>query len=309
MWTNSAAPRLLGKPLNSEQPPGRARRLRIVAEQPDPTDATAPSSIAPPTAPSAAFFDLDKTILAKSSSLAFAKPFYEGGLIERGDVVKSAYAQFVYLMSGATHDQMDRMRAYLSALSSGWEVERVQRIVAETIDAIVDPIVYEEAVSLIRAHQGLGRDVVVISSSGNEVVEPIGERLGVDLAIGTQMAVEDGRYTGEILFYAYGEGKAEAMAELAQERGYDLEQSYAYSDSLTDLPMMEIVGHPIATNPETELRRVAEERGWPIIEFRKPVAMQTPLETPGGRRAAAAAVGGAVALGLAWYAGRRSAQQ
>lgn len=263
-------------------------------------------AIEPPTARSAAFFDLDKTILAKSSSLVFAKPFYEGGLIDRKDVVKSAYAQFVYLVSGATHDQMDRMRAYLSALSSGWEVDKVKRIVQETIDAIVDPIVYEEAVELIEAHRSLGRDVIIISSSGNEVVEPIGERLGVDLAIGTQMQIEDGRYTGEVLFYAYGQGKAEAMTELAEERGYDLAQSYAYSDSFTDLPMLEVVGFPVATNPERELRRVAEARGWPIIEFRKPVAMQSPLERPEGRRAAAATVGGAVALGLAWYAGRKS---
>ena len=262
----------------------------------------------PTTARSAAFFDLDKTILAKSSSLAFAVPFYEGGLIGRGDVVRSAYAQFVYLMSGATHDQMDRMRAYLSALSSGWEVDKVKRIVSETIDSIVDPIVYEEAVELIREHQEAGREVIVISSSGNEVVEPIGERLGVDLAIGTQMAIAEGRYTGEILFYAYGKGKAEAMQRLAEERGYDLDESYAYTDSVTDLPMLEVVGHPVATNPESDLRKVAEQRGWPIIEFRKPVAMQSPLETPSGRRAAAAAVGGAVALGVAWYAGRRSAR-
>ncbi len=285
-------------------------------EQPELQEATVeqaadthdPAAIEPPTARSAAFFDLDKTILAKSSSLAFAKPFYEGGLIGRADVFRSAYAQFVYLVSGATHDQMDRMRAYLSALSSGWEVDKVKRIVNETIDAIVDPIVYEEAVDLIKAHQELGREVIVISSSGNEVVEPIGARLGVDLAIGTQMAVEDGRYTGEILFYAYGEGKAEAMQRLAEERGYDLAQSYAYTDSLTDLPMLEVVGHPVATNPEKELRRIAEERDWPIIEFRKPVAMQSALETPGGRKAAAATVGGAAALGLAWYAGRRSAR-
>jgi len=265
------------------------------------------SAIKPPTTASAAFFDLDKTVLAKSSSLAFAKPFYEGGLIERADVFRSAYAQFVYTVSGATHDQMDRMRAYLSALSSGWEVDKIKRIVDETIDSIVDPIIYEDAVTLIREHQRLGRDVIIISSSGNEVVEPIGERLGVDLAIGTQMAVEDGRYTGEILFYAYGQGKAEAMQGLSEEFGYDLGDSYAYTDSFTDLPMLEAVGHPVVTNPEKELRKVAEERDWPILEFEKPVAMQTMLERPEGRRAAAATIGGAVALGLAWYAGRRSA--
>jgi HAD superfamily hydrolase (TIGR01490 family) len=269
-------------------------------------DATRPG-IVPPHGPAAAFFDLDKTVLAKSSSLAFAKPFYQGGLIGRADVMRSAYAQFVYLMSGATHDQMEAMRGYLSAMVTDWDVAKVQRIVSETLDSIVEPIIYEEAVALIREHQRLGRDVIIISSSGNEVVEPIGERLGVDLAIGTQMVVQDGRYTGEILFYAYGQHKAEAMEQLAQERGYDLADSYAYTDSVTDLPMLEVVGHPVATNPEKELEALALERGWPVVRFAKPVAMQTALERPESRRAAALSIG-AVALGLAWYAGRRSAR-
>lgn len=255
----------------------------------------------------AAFFDLDKTILAKSSTLAFTKKFYEGGLIKRPDALKAAYAQFVYMLSGADHDQMEQMRVYLSELVQGWDVARVHEIVDETIDQIVDPIVYAEALALIDEHHAAGRDVVIISSSGTEVVEPIGARLGVDLAIGTQLAVEDGHYTGEILFYAYGEGKADAMRDLAVERGYDLAASYSYTDSHTDLPMLDIVGHPVATNPDSELTRIAEERDWPILRFTKPVAMRTPLETKEGRRAAAVAIGSAVALGLAWYAGRRSA--
>ncbi len=255
----------------------------------------------------AAFFDLDKTILAKSSTLAFTRKFYEGGLIRRPDAVKAAYAQFVYLLSGADHDQMEQMRLYLSDLVKGWDVARVKEIVAETIDDIVDPIVYAEALELIDEHHEAGRDVIIISSSGTEVVEPIGDRLGVDLALGTQMAVEDGHYTGEILFYAYGANKADAMQDLAAERGYSLADSYAYTDSHTDLPMLEIVGHPVATNPDSELRHIAKERDWPIVRFTKPVAMRTPLETKEGRRAAAVAIGGAVALGLAWYAGRRSA--
>ena len=255
----------------------------------------------------AAFFDLDKTILAKSSTLAFTRKFYEGGLIRRPDAVKAAYAQFVYLLSGADHDQMEQMRLYLSDVVKGWDVARVKEIVAETIDDIVDPIVYAEALELIDEHHEAGRDVIIISSSGTEVVEPIGDRLGVDLALGTQMAVEDGHYTGEILFYAYGANKADAMQDLAAERGYSLADSYAYTDSHTDLPMLEIVGHPVATNPDSELRHIAKERDWPIVRFTKPVAMRTPLETKEGRRAAAVAIGGAVALGLAWYAGRRSA--
>ncbi|MEI2717969.1 MAG: HAD-IB family hydrolase [Candidatus Nanopelagicales bacterium] len=258
-------------------------------------------------APAAAFFDLDKTVLAKSSTLAFTRKFYEGGLIHRADALKAAYAQFVFMLSGADHDQMEQMREYLSDLVKGWDVTRVKEIVAETLDEIVDPIIYAEALELFEEHHAAGRDVIIISSSGTEVVEPIGDRLGVDLAIGTQMAIEDDHYTGDILFYAYGTGKADAMRDLAAERGYDLSDCYAYTDSQTDLPMLEIVGHPVATNPDAELKRIAQERDWPILRFSKPVAMRTPLETKEGRRTAALAVGGAVALGLAWYAGRRSA--
>ncbi|TAK70041.1 MAG: HAD-IB family hydrolase [Actinomycetota bacterium] len=253
----------------------------------------------------AAFFDLDKTILARSSAFAFARPFYQGGLIGRSDLLRSAYAQFVYLVSGADHDQMEQMRAYMSALCSGWEVERVRQIVAETLDTVVDPLVYAEAVELIDEHRAAGRDTIVISSSGTELVEPIGARLGVDLAIGTQLAIDDGRYTGEILFYAYGEGKAEAMRALAAERGYDLAACYAYSDSQTDLPMLELVGHPVATNPDAELRRVAAERDWPIRDFARPVALRSTRAARARRRTAVGAAVGAAAVGVAWYAARR----
>lgn len=249
----------------------------------------------------AAFFDLDKTILAKSSSLAFAKPLYEGGLIGRSAVLKSAYAQLVYLAAGADHEQMERMRVYLSELSRGWDVEQVRSVVAETLDGIMDPIVYQEAVRLIAEHQAAGRDVIIISSSGTEIVEPIGARLGVDKAIGTQMAIEDGKYTGDILFYAYGPGKAEAMRALAAEEGYDLAESYAYSDSYTDLPMLEAVGHPFAVNPDEQLRRVARERVWPILEFVKPESMHRTISREQKAAAGAGAAAGAVALGLAWY--------
>lgn len=254
----------------------------------------------------AAFFDLDKTILAKSSSFAFARPFYREGLIGRSDVVRSAYAQFMFHTSGADHDQMETMREYMSSLVEGWEVERVQQVVAQTLDEIVDPMVYEEAVELIELHRLAGLDLVIISSSGTDVVEPIGARLGADLAIGTQVAIEDGRYTGEILFYAYGEGKAEAVRALAIERGYDLDQCFAYSDSQTDLPMLEAVGHPVAVNPDAALRQVALDRDWPILDFDKPVAMRRTIETKQAVAASASVALGAVALGLTWYARRRS---
>jgi HAD superfamily hydrolase (TIGR01490 family) len=253
----------------------------------------------------AAFFDLDKTILAKSSSFAFARPFYKGGLIGRSDVIRSAYAQFVFLASGADHDQMESMRTYMSKLVTGWEVDKVQAIVAETLDEIVDPMVFQEAIELMDQHRAAGHDIVIISSSGTDVVEPIGARLGADLAVGTQVAVQDGKYTGEIIFYAYGEGKAIAMREIAAERDYDLAHCFAYTDSHTDLPMLEAVGHPFAVNPDDELRRIATERGWPLLDFARPVMMRAQVDT---RQAVAAGAGvaiGAAALGLAWYARRR----
>lgn len=251
----------------------------------------------------AAFFDLDKTILAKSSSLAFAKPLYDGGLMQRSDVLKSAYAQMVFLTAGADHDQMEQMRIYLQKLCKGWQVEQVRAIVADTLDNIVTPIIHTEAVELIAEHQRAGRDVIVISSSGTEIVEPICAQLGVDRAVGTQLEVdENGCYTGEILFYAYGEGKAEAMRQLATEFGYDLTESFAYSDSHTDLPMLEIVGNPVAVNPDAELAAVARERGWKIAHFDKPESMKQARADR--QRKALKAGGAAVALGLAWYARR-----
>ena len=209
----------------------------------------------------AAFFDLDKTIIAKSSTLAFSRPFQAGGLISRRAVLRSAYAQFVYLVGGADHDQMEKMRAFMSQLCAGWDVATVKDIVADTLHNVVDPIVYDEAVSLIEEHHLAGRDVIIVSTSGSEVVAPIGEMLGADRVIATRMEVVDGKYTGGIDYYAYSEAKADAILELAAHDGYDLSRCYAYSDSVTDVPMLEVVGHPHAVNPDKELRRVATSNG------------------------------------------------
>ena len=254
----------------------------------------------------AAFFDLDKTVIAKSSTLAFGKPFYKGGLVNRRAVLKSSYAQFVYLLQGADETQMDRMRDYLKTLCAGWSVEQVNGIVAETLHELIDPLVYDEAVALFEEHRRARRDVVIVSSSGVEVVGPIGEMLGVDRVVATRMVVENGAYTGDIEFYAYGEGKATAIRDLATQQGYDLAASYAYSDSVTDLPMLEAVGHPTAVNPDKALRRVAVERDWPVREFRRPVRMRSRMPSPPGPAAAYAGVAVAAgALGVAWWAGRR----
>ncbi|HEU0104360.1 MAG TPA: HAD-IB family hydrolase [Mycobacteriales bacterium] len=255
----------------------------------------------------AAFFDLDKTVIAKSSTLAFGKPFYRGGLVNRRAVLKSSIAQFVYLLQGADADSMDRMRDYLKALCAGWPVEQVNAIVAETLHELIDPMVYAEAVQLFDEHHAAGADVVIVSSSGEEVVGPIGDMLGVDHVIATRMVVQDGRYTGEIDFYAYGEGKSAAIRELAQERGYDLAQCWAYSDSWTDRPMLELVGNPVAVNPDKALRRHAAEVGWRLREFRRPVRMRARRlpKVPAPPGSPAAYVGAVLAAaGLAWWATR-----
>lgn len=247
----------------------------------------------PASARTAAFFDLDKTVIAKSSTLAFSKPFFNQGLLNRRAVLKSSYAQFLFLMSGADHDQMDRMRSYVTSMCAGWDVEQIKSIVNETLHDIVDPLVFAEAAELIADHRLCGRDVVVVSASGEEIVGPIARALGATHAMATRMVVEDGKYTGEIAFYCYGEGKAAAIRELAALEGYSLEHCYAYSDSVTDLPMLEEVGHPCAVNPDRALRKEAGARGWPVLSFSRPVSLRERISAPSG-----AAVATTAALGI-----------
>jgi HAD superfamily hydrolase (TIGR01490 family) len=244
----------------------------------------------------AAFFDLDKTVIAKSSTLAFSKPFFDQGLLNRRAVLKSTYAQFLFLMSGADHDQMDRMRSYVTNMCTGWDVEQIKSIVGETLHEIVDPLVFAEAADLIADHKLCGRDVVVVSASGEEIVAPIARALGATHAMATRMVVEDGRYTGEIAFYCYGEGKVEAIRALAAREGYALEHCYAYSDSITDVPMLEAVGHPTAVNPDRALRKEAAARGWAVRTFTKPVSLRDRIPAPSGAAVATTAAVGMSAL-------------
>ncbi len=215
----------------------------------------------------AAFFDLDKTIIARSSTLAFGPSFYRHGLISRNQVFRSAFGQLVFRLSGADHQRMERIRGEVSALCRGWPADRVSEIVARHLDQIILPHVYAEAHRLIAGHRDSGQDVIIVSSSGQEMVGPIGAWLGASEIIATRMAVADGCYTGEMEFWAYGEAKARKVRELAARRGYWLPDCYAYSDSVTDLPLLEAVGHPHAVNPDRALRKIARERCWPVLSF------------------------------------------
>jgi HAD superfamily hydrolase (TIGR01490 family) len=255
----------------------------------------------------AAFFDLDKTVIAKASMVAYARPFYNEGLISRRHIVRALWGQLVFMHLGASEQKLARIRESVLRLTRGWEQDRVRRIVRETLESVVEPIIYAEAQELITAHQAAGRRVYLISASPSEIVEPLGEYLGVDKVVASQAHIdEEGRYTGSMAFYAYGPYKAEAIRELAEREGIDLAASYAYSDSYTDVPMLETVGHPVVVNPDRVLRKLADERGWEVRTFVQPVPLRTRrMPMPSARGGATAAAAGALvtagAVGALWW--------
>jgi len=217
--------------------------------------------------------------------------------------LRGAYAQLVYLLMGADEKRMDRAKEALVALSKGWEKTAVEELVRDVLINLIDPYVYQEALDLISLHKALGREVYVVSSSPEEVVIPLAEHFGASGVIATRAGILDGKYTGELEFYAYAKGKAEAIKEMATERGLDLAKSYAYSDSFTDLPMLQAVGNPVAVNPDRELRREAEKRGWQIRYFRRPVRLRSRLAQAVPRPPVPAAAIAAVAVAamlIAW---------
>ena len=262
----------------------------------------------------AAFFDMDKTIIAKSSPLALGPSFFREGLIGRGFLLKSLYAQLVFNLMGADENKMERMRDEAAKLTAGWEAQKVRDIVTEVLEEVITPLIYAEALDLIRDHRAAGRLICIVSSSPEEIVEPLARMLGVDRWIATKPTIVDGKYTGELDFYAYGPEKADAIRELADEVGIDLEGSFAYTDSVTDQPMLECVGHPVVVNPDKQLRALGEEKGWQVEAFKNPVALRdrlpqlrAPEMTMAGGLGAAAGLVAAAAL--AWWVTRRSGGQ
>src|SRR3954471_17123632 len=164
----------------------------------------------------AAFFDLDKTVIAKASIVAFGRPLYRHGLISRTLVLRALWGQLVYLHLGASEEKLARIRESVLALTRGWQRDHVAQIVVETLEQVIEPIIYSEAAELIDEHHRAGRLVCIISASPKEIVDPLARYLGADRAIATSARVDDeGRYSGDVEFYAYGPFKAVAMRELA----------------------------------------------------------------------------------------------
>ena len=252
----------------------------------------------------AAFFDLDKTVIDRASVAAFGPTFRKGGLVNRRTVARAVVSQLVFLYLGAGEHRLTRLREAILHLTRGWDRDHVRELVREALLQTVEPIIYAEALALIEEHRRAGHRVYLVSASPEEIVLPLAELLGADGAISSRGEVDDhGRFTGELAFYAYGPHKAEAMRDLAAANGIDLSRSTAYSDSATDLPMLEAVGNPVAVNPDRPLAKVARERGWEVRHFTKPTRLRnrvtrtTPVVTSG------LAIGGAAVL--VWRHSRR----
>jgi HAD superfamily hydrolase (TIGR01490 family) len=234
---------------------------------------------------------------------------YRAGLVTRGQLVRGAYAQLVYALIGADEKKMDRLKEGMLQLTKGWDRHEVEDLVRDVLIDVIDPYVYQEALDLMALHQDEGRRIYIVSSSPEEVVRPLAGHFGVAGVIATRARIEDGKYTGELEFYCYGEGKAQAIRSLAERLGIDLEGSYAYSDSITDLPMLEAVGHPVAVNPDRDLRKEAETREWDVRDFRRPVRMRSRIAATAARprnQVAAGVVAAVVAAAIVGYLVLRS---
>lgn len=251
----------------------------------------------------AAFFDLDRTLLRRSSALALAGAFREHGVIGRGQLAKAAAWQLLFAARGAGAETVRKAAEDGLMILKGFAVDDLRTLVAGAMEPVLKPLVYQEPLDLVHRHRERGEPVYIVSATLQEIVEELARELGFDGAIGSICEVEDGVYTGRSLRPAHGEGKAAAIRELAREEQLDLSASTAYSDSHTDLPFLEAVGNPVAVNPDRELRRLALERGWPVLEFGE-------LAYPGARRVSPALLGIPLVLGAGaavWAARRRAA--
>ena len=188
-------------------------------------------------------------------------------MITRTQVAKAAFWQLLFIVRGTSKERVRSASEEGLMLLRGFSPEQMRELVADALAPVLRPLVYDEPLRLLERHRERGEPSYIVSAALQEVVEAIAADLGFDGALGTVCEVDDGVYTGRGVRSLHGEHKALAVRELAEERGYDLARSTAYSDSHTDLPFLEAVGNPVAVNPDRALRRVAAERHWPVLRF------------------------------------------
>jgi HAD superfamily hydrolase (TIGR01490 family) len=232
-----------------------------------PTGAAGHRDVAPQTAPSAAFFDLDGTLIPGSANIPLAKAAFKEGFVTPRELVKDLRNGVSFVLKGATDERSAQVRDRILNAVSGHPAADVEALGDHFMEAVVASL-QPAMVTVLDEHARAGRARIVLSASPTEIVSRFAAEAGLDYGTGTTSERdEDGVFTGRLSGpFCYREGKAEVMRSLAAEHGYDLSDSFAYSDSVSDLPMLEAVGHPVAVNPEPELRELAVERGWPIVE-------------------------------------------
>ena len=238
---------------------------------------------------SAAFFDLDRTLMSGSSAFYFGRAAYREGLLPPGRLVADALATLAFKLFGASDEKSEAVRDRILQSVAGTEAETLRRFAPAVTEELLGKI-RPEAQALLDMHEEAGRDVYIISASPVEIVGELARALEIAGGLGTESEIVDGCYTGRLAApFCYGEGKADRIRKLAAERGYDLAHCYSYSDSASDLPMMQIVGHPVAVNPDRAMEAVAHRRGWPVVEFNRQAKQIAKLSA-----AATFTVGGAV---------------
>ena len=248
----------------------------------------------------AAFFDLDKTLMEGSSAFQFGRVAYRRGMISRRQLARDLWANIKFRLDGATDEATAELRDRVLDSIAGTRVRDLARLTPEVLAGVL-PRIYQQMLHVAYEHQDAGRPVFIVTAASQEMAEMLAHVLHFDGGIGTRSEIRDGVYTGRPAGpFTYREGKAEAIRQVAAEHGIDLSQSYAYSDSESDLPMMRAVGHPVAVNPDVALRHVAREEGWQIMRFDKL-----------GRRLRVATVAGGLALvgGGGGYAAARARQK
>jgi HAD superfamily hydrolase (TIGR01490 family) len=217
----------------------------------------------------AAFFDLDKTLIEGSSALHFARAAYRAGMVSRRQLASDGWANLKFRLNGSTDSGTDELRQRILDAIAGQRAVDLARMGPDVLAGIL-PLLYREVLDEAYMHQDAGRRVYIVTAASQELAEVLAHVLVLDGGIGMRSEVRDGVYTGRAAGpFTYREGKAEAIRELAAREGIDLSESFAYSDSESDLPMMRVVGHPVAVNPDRTLERVAREEGWRIMRFDK----------------------------------------
>jgi HAD superfamily hydrolase (TIGR01490 family) len=217
----------------------------------------------------AAFFDLDKTLMEGSSAFHFGRAAYRAGMVSRRQLARDAWANLKFRLNGSTDAGTDELRERILDSIAGQRVVDLARMGPDVLAGIL-PLLYREVLTEAYGHQDAGRRAYIVTAASQELADVLAHVLVLDGGIGMRSEVRDGVYTGRPAGpFTYREGKAEAIRQLAAAEGIDLSESYAYSDSESDLPMMWVVGHPVAVNPDRALERVAREEGWRIMRFDK----------------------------------------